>query len=160
MKRFLIFLAATIFSFSCNSDDPEETREYAYTVDSLIVPPDPNGVLRVATVASGENLVFKYEYRIPSDPEIADSGFTEILLFEIDRNLTFFVVSDAELSQINAFYRQVCFCATNDSFPVTGGTIQGRQRSTSSWEIDIDLIFDYGLSTKELQLSETFRQQR
>ena len=159
MKRFLIFLTAAIFSLGCNSDDQEETREYTFTVDARIVPPDPNADFPIAIVESGEKRVFKYEYSIPSDPQIADSGFTEILLFEIDQNLTSFEVSDAELSQLNAFYRQICFCGTNDSFPVTGGTISGRQDSSSAWEIEIDVIFEYGFSTKELRFSGTFREQ-
>lgn len=157
----LLFFSLLLLLPGCSSDDSGEDRRtlLTFSENAAVVPPDPGAPVQIATVGSGDKRVFRYEYTIDSDPQIADSGFSEILIFEVDAELTSFTATGLALVRLAPYYRQICFCATNDSFPVTGGTITGNRRSATEWDVDIDVSFLYGESEKELQVSGTFKKE-
>ena len=109
----------------------------------------------VVTIDSGDNLVFQYQLVVESEPNIADSGFSETILFEIDPSLTEFSFSDNDLLTINAFYRQICFCDNVESITIESGNISGIRRSSNSWQIDIDVEIDLGFVSgpRNIQIS-------
>ncbi|WP_143542382.1 hypothetical protein [Robiginitalea sediminis] len=160
MRHYILLLLGVLLLMQgCSSDDSGEDRRtlLTFTENTAVIPPDPDAPVQIATVGSGDKRVFRYEFTIDSDPQIADSGFSEILIFEVDAALTSFTATGLALVRLSPYYRQSCFCETNDSFPVTSGTISGNRRSQTEWEVDIDVSFLYGSIEKELQVSGIFK---
>lgn len=157
MKPYYLLLLLWV-ALGCSDDTAEEKAitRLTYMDNAAVVAPDPQDPLPVASIGPGDKRVFRYEYKIPADPNIADSGFTEILLFEVDAELTSFTATGLALIQLSPYYRQICFCATNASEPVTGGTLTGTRKTDTQWEVTINVQFPYGEATKELQVSGIF----
>ncbi|WP_169630377.1 hypothetical protein [Flavobacterium sp. ASW18X] len=50
--------------------------------------------------------MFTYELVEKADPNFADSGYSESILFEVDTAVNEFSYSDEDLQQLNMYYRQ------------------------------------------------------
>ena len=125
---------------SCSSDDDNTSETYTYTVDSQIVLNDLQGE-GLTQVTTGDNLVFKYRYAEEADPDIADSGYAETIIFEIDPTLESFSYADEELATINAYFDRFCFCAFEGSIPIVDGVIEGTKVNDRKWTVSIDVSF-------------------
>ncbi|MDG1572260.1 hypothetical protein OZ410_08030 [Robiginitalea sp. M366] len=165
MKTCWISLGICLL-LSCSSpeEEPRATTTLEYFENAIVIPPDPQAdpytaTRYIATRGSGDRRVFRYEYSIPAKPNIADTGFTEILLFEIDPELTSFTAGGLALASLKPYYRQICYCASNDSYPVTSGVISGKRLSESRWEVTLDVAFPYGPVEQTLQVTGIFERQ-
>ncbi|WGK64991.1 hypothetical protein [Croceiramulus getboli] len=163
MRAILSFLVLSLFLCSCSNDDDASDQQRIdynlYTNAALNIPAEDADFFLVTIAETGDQLVFEYVLDIPSDPDIADSGFRESILFEIDASTTTFEVSDEDLLTINPYYRQSCFCETVESVLIQSGTISGTRSDQNSWQIDIDVEIDLGGTLPlEKQVSGVFRQ--
>lgn len=155
-KLTFYLLVFSLISLGCSDNQTEFTTFKYFESSTIETQNDPNFFL--ATIENGNNLVFEYEYVLEADPDIADSGFSETILFEIDPTLNEFTYSNQELVDSNTYYRQLCFCPTDDSILITNGTISGRKLTERTWEIDIliDIDFPSGLPFLDKQVSGVF----
>ena len=158
MKTKLIFTFFLLILIGCSNDDSGESTNLRFFENSIIQIPRDDTDFFVVTIDSGDNLVFQYQLVVESEPNIADSGFSETILFEIDPSLTEFSFSDNDLPTTNAFYRQICFCDNVESITIESGNISGIKRSSNSWQIDIDVEIDLGFVSgpRNIQISGEF----
>ncbi len=145
MKRkntiFYLILITNFVWYGCSNNQSEYTLLKYYENSSIQTQDDPNFFL--ATVENGNNLVFEYEYVLEADPDIADSGFSETILFEIDPSLEEFSYTDQQLEGIKTYYRHICFCASIESILVNSGSISGTKINNNLWNIDININYRY-----------------
>lgn len=149
-------LILSLISLGCSDNQTEFTTFKYFESSSIQTQNDPNFFL--ASIENGNNLVFEYKYVLEADPDIADSGFSETILFEIDPSLEEFTYRDQELEGINTYYRHICFCESIESILVNSGSISGTKINNNSWNIDININFRYEQSQPltNKQISGTF----
>jgi len=153
------FYFIILFSLFIACDDAQrESEEFTLRSDSQITIPAQSSDFFLVTISPGNNLVFKYNFDVESDPKIADSGFYEEIIFEIDPDIKEFNFTDEELADINCFYRQSCFCPEVESIRIVEGTISGEKKNSSSWEIKIDVKINLGEQGIEKSISGTFKE--
>jgi len=99
----------------------------------------------IVEIIAGEKLVFTYVYEAEEDPQIADDEYTEFIRFEIaaDTATTSFSYEDRDLRQINALMHASCFCAPEVA-EIREGSINGTKQEDGSWEVAVEISFDYG----------------
>lgn len=156
MRSRIIVLILCLSLLGC-SQNQTDLYFYKYFKNSTIDLPTTDNSY-TASIISGDKLVFEYTYDLEADPEIPDSQFKETIIFEIDPTLNEFAYSNQELVDSNTYYRQLCFCPTDDSILITNGTISGRKLSERTWEVDIliDIDFPSGLPFLDKQVSGVF----
>jgi len=159
MKKTLICLHVILLFliFGCTNDDDQkqiDTEEFNIKTNSQIKIPSQDSDFFVVTIDSGNNLVFEYNFDSPSEPQIADSGFSERIVFEIQSDIEEFSLKNEELNSINAFYRAICFCANTESVRISEGTISGKKKSSTSWEIQIDVKINLDPTSVDSNLIE------
>jgi len=159
MKKILICLnvISLFLILGCKDDDEQiqiDTEEFNIQTNSQIKIPPLDSDFFIATIESGDKLVFEYNFDSPSDPQIADSGFSETIIFEIQSDMEEFSLSNENLKNINAFYRAICFCPNTESVRITEGTISGQKLSSTSWRIQIDVKIDLNTTNIESTLLE------
>jgi len=148
MKKILICLNVILLFLilGCKDDDDNQiqvdTEEFNIKTNSQIKIPSQDSDFFVATIESGNKLVFEYNFDSPSDPQIADSGFSETIIFEIQSDMEEFSLNNENLEDVNAFYRAICFCPNTQSVRIKEGTISGKKISSTSWGIQIDVKID------------------
>ncbi len=155
MNKYFKLLICALLLVSCSDDDDNTSETYFYTADSQIILNDIQGT-GVTQVTTGDNLVFKYRYAEEADPDIADSGYAETIIFEIDPSLESFSYSDEELSTINAYFDRFCFCAFEGSIPIVDGIIEGAKVSNRKWTVSIDVSFETYSQTVTKSISGSF----
>jgi len=164
--QICLYVIVLFLVFACKNDDDQkqiDTEEFNIKTNSQINISSQDSDFFVATIDSGNKLVFEYKFDSPSDPQIADSGFSETILFEIQTDIEEFSLKNEELNTINAFYRAICFCPNTESVRISEGTISGKKMNTTSWEIKIDVkIYLDATNTDtiliEKNISNTFTQ--
>jgi hypothetical protein len=92
-------------------------------------------------IEEGKNLVFHYRYQADDDPLISDDEYVEEIWFEIESDETEFLYQNKALKDLNALYSFSCFCIDTGPRRVVEGSIQGKQRSSDSWEISLQLTY-------------------
>ncbi|MEJ2004041.1 MAG: hypothetical protein P8X57_03535 [Cyclobacteriaceae bacterium] len=89
-------------------------------------------------IVDGDKQVFKRTYNYQDSPNIVDDELTEILLFELERDVSSFKFTDEELTQANVLFARFCEC-----FPgyrnVNSGTLEGTKTVNGTWRIKADL---------------------
>lgn len=136
MRKALLLFLATV-CVACSEDQSEYSTYHFFNNASIVTNDNPNFFL--ALIEGGNNLVFEYTYVLEADPEIADSGFSETLIFQIDPTLEEFSFSNNELESLNTYYRQICFCVNSESILLNTGTISGTKVNSNTWNISIDV---------------------
>lgn len=107
-------------------------------------------------IENGNKLVVEYRYRKPVNPMIKDAGYTESILFEIDPDVTKFLLSGKALDESKALYGNLCFCPDAGYHPITEGCIKGKKLNRKEWLIEIN-IKAYGKNREfSKMLSEKF----
>ncbi|NJB37779.1 hypothetical protein [Croceivirga sp. JEA036] len=147
MKSTIFSIICCMLVLSCSKSDDEDqdtTKSYSYTENARLQIPDAETDFFVVTVGQGSNLMFTYELVKKADPNLADSGYSESILFELDAALNEFSYSDEDLQQLNMYYRQICFCVNTESIAITSGTIQGQRVNQDTWEIQLNVEIDFG----------------
>ena len=92
-------------------------------------------------VCEGDLAVFKYTFKDLGDENVADSGFSRSVYFQLDNTLDSFEFVDQELLDARAVYKLSCFCGIEDTNPIylESGTISGEKLEDGSWNIAIDV---------------------
>lgn len=168
------FIVATIFFISCevnsnNSDGYKRTYYYeiesqtTIAIDTVYREISADSSLKFInfSIEEGLNKVFKYKYKSTPPKGIADGGFSETLVFEIPDNISQFEYKDEELKQIQAMYRQSCYCSNAGiGMKATKGVIRGNQINLSAWKIYIDVKIKYpstnGTANYEVSVEKVF----
>ena len=108
-------------------------------------------------VVNGNNLVFQYQYVKNDSKRIADDEYTERIFFEINADVTEFLVSNEELVNINAIFYRACFCPAPAFRRITAGTISGIKEKDLTWKIEADLEIETDGSVVNRSFSKTFK---
>ncbi len=150
----LMTICLSLF-ISCNENEENlETYSYVFMNDSkLEVKSNDDLYIKYGIIEKGENVVFEYEFVEPGDVEIADSGYSETIRFEIDTNLNEFSYSNEELEIIKPVFTKYCFCSFENNAVKNvnpTGKISGKKLSNNQWEIDLDITF-YGDENKKIK---------
>ena len=84
--------------------------------------------------------VVKYEYsRVVKDTMLQDAGYTEVVLFEVDKKNPEIKVAGKELSKTKMIFGRFCFCrGSTGIYHVTDGQLEITRRKK---ELVIDLNF-------------------
>lgn len=147
MKRLtVILIGLSLLLLSCKEENPGNAfcpdGECTYTLFNesginLVNSPDA-GVQ--ATVVPGDFRVFQYEYHYNDNPGIADDEFNDILLFQLDPDLTEFTLTGkSELESASVVFKRLCYCFAVQFYNATDGTITGKKISDGVWRISINV---------------------
>lgn len=143
MDRWL-FVVLTLFIFSCAEEEGvfEQDNTDMFVYDGAIIDPS------YPYVGEGNHLVFHRYLNEESDPEIADSGYAEDLLFEVISDQDHFFFTGKELTEIPILLNQYCFCLPVDFIEITDGFIEGNKQG-SNWLLDVDIQYNLGFINSE-----------
>lgn len=145
MKAFLA-IASFFIILSCNkkdSDDcPKTQYYYGYKVSAQVDTLRTSANWLAAVVGSGDSLVFNYIREFTTCNNVADGNVTDILFFQVDPAATSFQYNAADFQRAMVYFRRVCFCPELGYFIPQGGTIKGNKVSTTSWNVEFDLIIN------------------
>lgn len=90
-------------------------------------------------ITDGTQTLLKYTFIKDSDPEIADSDYTEIIYAELDQNLTSLTLTNETLSKAKLYYGRLCFCRDNAGyFEVKNGSFQITNFNNETLKIDLN----------------------
>ena len=98
---------------------------------------------------------FSYTYSYNEDPLITDDSLEESIFFEIDNNITKFIISDDNLRKAKVIYGKNCFCSNAGFQIVENGCIKG-EKIDDEWQIDINILLDDDFNSSKM-LSERFK---
>jgi hypothetical protein len=165
MQKFMLklVLSSLILLFlSCNSTQntmdnsseqapkcPADVECYAELISNktLVLKEDTIGKLYVNLIDKEGTHVVKYYYVKKSQPEIADSGYAEVVFFEIDDEETSMELKANDLKQAKLIVQKSCFCPEAGYEMITNGHLIVNK---SNKTYDISLTFS---SSKELKLN-------
>ena len=88
---------------------------------------------------SGNKRIFQMIKHTNGSEQIADDEFTDIVIFELDKNQTSFSAEDADLRLMNAHFKTVCFCSDVWFKPIIKGCLQGEKQEDGTWFIQGNL---------------------
>lgn len=172
MKSILLLLLVCSVIFSCTSEEPktnftclQETEEevinnscidnwecnFTISLDSKVDIDEHFGK------STGNKMVFQMINETEGDLTIADDEYTIILVFEIDDTQANFSAQDAELEDMNVYYRRVCYCVETDFFPVTLGCLQGTEQPDDSWHVQGNLNSPLSHGTTRIRFDANFK---
>ncbi|MET2985871.1 hypothetical protein [Aureibaculum conchae] len=91
----------------------------------------------------GDKIVVKYMFKRNELPNTADSNYSELLYFEIDKNEEQLSLVNEDLQNVKMTYGRFCYCkdGTSGYFKVTQGNLK---LIKSNNELSIDLNFNVG----------------
>lgn len=144
MKYLFVLLFVTIIA-ACNKNkdnDSWKTVETFTFSNNKRIDTVRNPVYHLfVQVNPGSNIVFKYSHDEIAPPNIMDGGLSQDLYFEIPAGTTNFTYTDAALANASCFFQSMCGeCIHIDPKPVTIGTIQGVQKSATTWAVNVDVL--------------------
>ncbi len=90
-------------------------------------------------ISDGENVSFQFIFSTDGDPVIADDEYTGILVFETSTNEESFLAEDAQLKEMNAAFRRICFCDQKEFIEIEFGCLQGKKVEDNSWFVQGEL---------------------
>ena len=140
MKAILFFISLIILITGCEKKDNSgcSGQQYSYTFNNnkqIDTVRHSSGSF-FATINSGSNLVFKYEYISSVCASIADDGHTDVLIFEIPAGSTSFELKQpVDFQNSKCYFTRTCFCANVSSRLVTG-TINGTRLFNNRWSVN------------------------
>lgn len=141
---------------TCQNGDCEYTFETSAEINII----EEDSLLGArAEVISGDNLVFTYQYVYADRKNVFDDEYSEIIIFEVAKEENTFSVSNADLQDIKAMYRQSCFCPSEIGLPfykIIEGEISGKEISKKKWEVELDITVDIGFDTIYRSFTEEF----
>lgn len=106
-------------------------------------------------IIAGDQLVFEYEYIKNDEANIADDEYTERIYFEIDPESDSFSFKDDELAATNLIKQPICYCIPILWTPVSG-TLTGEKTTETTWEVEMDVVFEREEETSESSFKATF----
>lgn len=152
----LIFIC--FIGISCSNDDVNKA-EYSFEFvenSGLTINTVDESYMKYGVIEEGGKTVFKYRYTAEDDEQIADDEYSEYIYFEIEPDVTNFLIEDEGLIDAKVTLTKACFCffgydSEKDVAPK--GSISGEKRSDNQWEIELNVTF-YG--DEEKRLNESF----
>lgn len=121
--------ATEVFTNSCQ-DDWE--CNFKTKSQSKVDPEEREGI------NNGDNISFQFIYSTEGDPILADDEFTGILVFETNTSAESFLAENAQLKEMNAAFRRICFCDQTDFIEIEFGCLQGK-KVEDSWFVQGEL---------------------
>ncbi|CAM1350351.1 hypothetical protein [Tenacibaculum crassostreae] len=156
MKKIIILFVLSIIINACSSNEDnieKDTYTYSFYKNSkLTINEVEDSYMKEGKIDSGDKLVFKYLFSAYDNKEVADDEFnSEVIMFEIDPNISSFTYSDSQLLDIKSVFTKYCFCVFSneqtDKDVAPTGTISGTKISDKYWDIKINVTF-YGNEVK------------
>ena len=142
-KPFLFLIFIICISCNLNNNITPKSFTYEFSENSQIVINNDQGY-EFISIEGGESLVFKYRYTADDDEEIADDEYSEILYFEIDKNLNNFSYSNDDLLNLQMYMQRFCFCPSIPIIQISIGNIFGTKQSNGNWNISLSINFEWG----------------
>ena len=130
----------TLVLFSCGAQKWENTTTLALQQDScptdgtcttellknktLVVKRDDIGQTYYQLLDNEGSDVIRYQYTRTTDAELADAGYREELVFEIDRNSPELKLEGSGLQKTKMLFGRFCFCRDQTGYyPVNNGSL-------------------------------------
>ncbi len=143
---------------SCDKSDDatgrKESVEYIVHENSALKISE-NDFGTFVEIVDGDQLVFEYIFTEASTPEIADSGYTHYLYFEMTSETEDFTITSAEFESSNTYLRLSCFCPVTDFRRATSGKITAQKIGNLKWNISFDVAADFTINGGEEEFSES-----
>jgi hypothetical protein len=121
-----------------------------------IIPDAQLDLNEVEGVAAGNGFIFQMINSTLGSPQIADDEYTDILVCEIPGSQTSFSVEDAQLADLQVYFKRICFCPEVEFKAVTLGCLQGEELSPGNWRIQGKLEVPYTWGELEVKVDATF----
>jgi len=145
MWKVYLILITSVLAGACSKTKSKDCnsveKTYSFS-ENAKVDTSRNSQYFFATVSSGSKLVFKYQEKINSCPDIADGGSSFLLIFEADPSVSSFTYATSDLQNANVYSSLICGecpqLARNSSVPASG-TITGVRFSATSWQVNFDV---------------------
>ncbi|MDZ7683555.1 MAG: hypothetical protein U5J63_18050 [Fodinibius sp.] len=156
IQLFCATLLLGLLLGACNlaATDDEATESFSYTVQEekqIIIDTtqrqlgDSTRTLLQLSIEDGDKRLFTYNRSRKQPENVTDGGFSAYLYFQLPPHKQQFSYQDDELTQINTYYRQSCFCRRLGAIPVSEGYIRGEQLSSSIWKVTALVQIDKGI---------------
>lgn len=155
------FLSLILLSCSASDDINIQDAQFIVYPNSSIKVTEADD-RRNLDVVNGDKLVFAYTFDEPGDPDIADSGYSHYLYFELDKDTEDFKLNSDDFQIVKANFRRSCFCVYTDFRKIENGEINGKKTGNMTWKVTFDvntLIEENEEIVTEIKMSDsgTFR---
>jgi hypothetical protein len=129
---------------------PEGYECYTEVEDNMSINAleDTIGQTYLRSVSSKNSMVVKYIYKYKDNPMIADAGYSEIIYFEIPKNLKELTLENSELSQVKLYIQKSCFCVGGGIEQILNGKLKlNKSKSALTIDLEFDVEKDVKLSS-------------
>lgn len=101
-----------------------------------------NGKITGLETASGENLLFHYQYELTDNAALEGGEYKEEIWIEVPESGSSFLYEETALEDINVFFRKSCDCPGTDWVSVNYGRIAGEISDDGDWKLSIEIQFN------------------
>lgn len=165
MKKILLFTFLFCFSFSSCEDEDSPCDSETFTSKlipgkEILVEFDTELNRNNFIVTAGNNLLFEHIHGGAQCDHISDDEWSEVLIFQIDKNLSFFRFEDEEILSTHAFYRQIGAWVVSIPYGVNSGVISGEKLNENQWRVTVDIevvLVAMNEITQKVQFTEVYR---
>lgn len=148
MKKLtpFLFLTFVIVQACSEENDGQVKREFIVNSElNFVTNPhwEEEGIWAPA-IETGQNLVFRFTFVHPEEPNIADDELTEVFFFEVPKDSQKFEYSSIDIganTDIPAGYFRHCFCFFG-SFNIKKATISAQRINEQEWQVAFDVVFE------------------
>ena len=169
--RLLILATTLLFAISCSifeQEPPEETFNFSYQLDRKIVvdttrhqlAQDSTRILLDANTRVGNDIVFRFEHNMEPPENVADGGFSEVLLIQVPTKAKQFTFSGNDLQNADMYYQRSCFCRRIGALKTDSGSISGEKINPTMWKIKASLLIKSEFDKQKLAFDDVFIRQQ
>lgn len=151
MKKIILSTLLIGSLLACNEQVNKDGEiERVFFENANLSPSDNAGVYPFWN--KGEHTIFRFTFKHPDEPNIADDELSEIFWIEIPAHLNSFEVNaDASDSGIEVYYTRACYCYIPNAFEFDQLDVTGTKISEDQWTISFEMKVsgEYGTYTLE-----------
>lgn len=150
MKNFLNFCLLFLLLNSCSEADDSVKTDLRKTLkpgqdrEFIVHPNSEMGFIEneggtFVEIIEGDKIVFEYRFSEAGDPDIADSGYSHYVIFELDKSTENFELKPGDFDNAHAHLRKSCYCPNTDYRPISEGYIEATKTGNLQWDIDFSV---------------------
>lgn len=162
MKKVIISFILGCLVISCQEKEEQGGEiERNFYLNTELSKSDNVGVFPNWT--NGEKTVFRFQFRHPDEPNIADDELTEQFWIEVPADLSSFSIDApiTEESNLETYYTRACYCYLPEGFDFTHLKVEAKREAYDRWSISFELKVegtygDYELKDTGIYTLDTF----
>jgi hypothetical protein len=139
--KLLYLIVLLLFIWSCGNKEDNGSISREFFQNSRLEVDNVNDYSFNTPLVDGDQLVFRFAFNLPEEPNIADDELTEVFWFQVPDGQTSFNYQSQESTTSDAIvlaYQRLCFCGPVD-YDFISYKIEGTLVSQNQWRIQFSM---------------------